>query len=154
MRTGRKRTPPPPAGPRRDRRRAGRCREAFKSRHAAARAPGPPATDGPVHSSAVPARFLHLISGIHFRDSRRESLSRPSHTLTGGSMDAQTMEHLRTKLLNHHEMSLGRRGRLLAEQQGLAEAREAARLHGLVLFVFLVLLCFEALFVCLFLGLF
>lgn len=50
-------------------------------------------------------------------------------------MDAQTMEHLRTKLLNRREMSLGRRGRLLAEQRELAESRaaerEAARLHGL-----------------------
>lgn len=58
-------------------------------------------------------------------------------------MDAQTMEHLRTKLLNRREMSLGRRGRLLAEQRELAETRpsdwdtltteqrEAARLSGL-----------------------
>jgi len=58
-------------------------------------------------------------------------------------MDAQTMEHLRTKLLNRRELSLGRRGRLLAEQQQLAqtraanwgglgsEQREAARLNGL-----------------------
>jgi len=35
-------------------------------------------------------------------------------------MDAQTMEHLRTKLLNRREMWLGRRGRPLAEQQALA----------------------------------
>jgi len=58
-------------------------------------------------------------------------------------MDAQTMEHLRTKLLNRRELSLGRRGRLLAEQQELAAPRapawkeagsaqnEATRLNGL-----------------------
>jgi DnaK suppressor protein len=44
-------------------------------------------------------------------------------------MDAQTMEHLRTKLLNRREMWLGRRGRLLAEQQGLAGTRPAEWNH-------------------------
>jgi len=40
-------------------------------------------------------------------------------------MDAQTMEHLRTKLLNRREMWLGRRGRSLAEQQGSPAPRPA-----------------------------
>jgi len=38
-------------------------------------------------------------------------------------MDAQTMEHLRTKLLNRREMWLGRQGRLLAEQRGAPSGR-------------------------------
>lgn len=48
-------------------------------------------------------------------------------------MDAQTMEHLRTKLLNRRELSLGRHGRLLAEQQELTASRatEVAHLNGL-----------------------
>jgi len=45
-------------------------------------------------------------------------------------MDAQTMEHLRAKLLNRREMWLGRRGRLLAEQQGAAGSRPAEWNHS------------------------
>ena len=42
-------------------------------------------------------------------------------------MDAQTMEHLRTKLLNRREMWLGRRGRVLAEHQALPIAAQPGR---------------------------
>src|SRR3569623_781744 len=65
MRTGRKPRPPRPAGPRRDRCRARRCQEAFKSRHAAARAPAPRATDAAVS----PLRRRGPVPAINFRNS-------------------------------------------------------------------------------------